>query len=105
MLRFINPEVSYHPPNSKSNFIAGVAINMADFICKLDEYKISHPPSHVLRKSLDKRSLTSGKQHFLPHSAVEGAHILTEEKRQHVGLLYVSLSREKFFTYFTQSIG
>ena len=67
---------------------------MADFICRLDEYKICHPPSHVLRKSLDKRSLTSGKQHFLLQSAVEGPHTLTEEKRQHVGLLYVSLSRQ-----------
>lgn len=48
MLRFINPEVSYHPPNSKSNFIAGVAINMADFICK----PFKSCPQKIFRQAL-----------------------------------------------------
>lgn len=71
MLRFIYPEVSYHSPLSKSNFIAGLAINMDDFISKLDEYKISHSLSEVIQRSLDKCSLTSGKQQFLLPSSIE----------------------------------
>ena len=63
--------MSYHSPISKSNFIAGLAINMDDFISKLDEYKISHSLSEVIQRSLDKCSLTSGKQHFLLPSSIE----------------------------------
>ena len=82
---------------------------MADFICKLDEYKICHPPSNVLRKSLDKRSLTSGKQHFLPQSAVEERATYIDRRKKTACRAAVCVPRqtipEEFFTYFTQGIG
>ena len=44
---------------------------MDDFISKLDEYKISYSLSEVIQRSLDKCSLTSGKQQFLLPSSIE----------------------------------
>ena len=82
---------------------------MADLISKLDEYKISHSPSQVIRRSLDKRSLTSGKQHFLLPNSVEERATCIDRRKKTACRAAVCVPRqtipEEFFTYFTQGIG
>ena len=65
----INPHVSYHLPNNKSN--SGVAINLKGFVELLDKYQIPHASERALRGSLGDQCLKSnGKQHFLAKNEI-----------------------------------
>ena len=68
---------------------------------------ISHSPSQVIRISLDKRSWTSGKQHFLLPSSVEEKATCIDWRKKTACWATVPWQTipEEFFTYFTQGIG
>ena len=110
VLRFVNPDVAYHPPASSghSQFIAGVAINLNSLIDKLDEMSIPHSTSRIMRRSLDKHALTSGKQHFLTERDMKERATYIDRRRKTDCRAAICVPRQtipdEFFTYFPQGI-
>lgn len=62
ILRVVNPSITYTTEGTRK---CGVAVNIKGFLALLEEYDIPHPAEKMIRATLPRLSLTSGKQYFL----------------------------------------
>ena len=62
ILRVVNPSITYTTEGTRK---CGIAVNIKGFLALLEEYAIPHPAEKIIRATLPRLSLTSGKQYFL----------------------------------------